>query len=280
MSPGLDSSPLSTLAARRAHVRRALLRDADEDRDLLLIQVADPPPDERRMRFRLKILGLSGRGSTNVLASSNPGVRRLLAGSRRFVHAVPLAMSAAREPVDAYVMSREEEAVRPESYPVEGHEALQFDVGDDERLYVEPYGGHFSLAWTTALSSPALLRRLEELLPANQDGTWTVTTGNSDETLTGPVQEILDRLASNDEPLEFWRLDLPDRAFTWERREVLADVVGHGLMGFIGVDFSEGDLSRLIEATATPAVGARVLELVHQGAQAVRTARALQRTVE
>ena len=168
----------------------------------------------------------------------------------------------------------------PKSYLVEGHEALFFDMGSDDGFYVEPYGDHFSLAWTTTRPAGALLELLQELLPRGESGTWTVTTEGQDERLTGPLEAVFDRLATHDELLDFWRFDLPDHALTWERKQASDDCVERGLMGFIGVRFSEDALSRLIEATASPMVSSRVWELLPQGARAVNAAQELRHSVE
>jgi hypothetical protein len=164
-----------------------------------------------------------------------------------------------------------------EAYSVEGYEALVFDAGDHERLYVEPYGDHFSLAWTTALSLRGLVDRvqgplrLQEQLSGEDGGNWTLTSVNRDERFRGSLDAFFDCLNSYEDELDFWRFDLHDRAVTWER-EGSSTVHDYGLMGFIGMVFSERDLLPLIQATATPVIGDHLEELVHQGADLVSAA--------
>jgi len=161
-----------------------------------------------------------------------------------------------------------------EGYSVEGHEALVFDAGDHDRLFVEPYGDHFSLAWTTSLSLEGLVGRVkgplrdQERLSGEAGGSWTLTGADRDETCSGPLDEFFDSLIKYEDELDFWRFDLHDRAVTWER-ESSSTVPSYGLMGFIGVVFSEEDLSPLIGATATQVISEHLEDLVHQGAELV-----------
>jgi hypothetical protein len=273
MSARLSALRLPTLETPKRNLHKALLRDADENRDLLLVQSRDPPRHERRIRFGLRVLGLSGAGTARELASSNPAVRRLISSTRQFVHLVPLAISAVPEKADAFCMSKDA-TVNRELYPVEDHTALQFDVGHDERLNIEPYEDHFSLAWTTALSIGPLVGRLQEFLPGAAHVTCIVSSSDDeDSSFSGSREEVVSRLSAQTKSLEFWRLDFSDRAYTWERDHTSGDLVDRGLMGFIGVVFSMPELSRLISATATPAIGACVSQLLPQGAEAVNAAR-------
>jgi hypothetical protein len=137
---------------------------------------------------------------------------------------------------------------------------LQFAYGDGERLYVEPAGGEFALAWTTALPSAALLDLLHTVV-ALDAGVGIVFNDHGEfreETRSG--REAVGLLQERDPA--FWRLDLDDRAITWERADQNASVPASGLMGFIGTTSDPSDLTRLVEATATPLVGANAQSLV------------------
>jgi hypothetical protein len=256
---------MPTLESPKNLARRLANRDSDRQRDLLVVQTHGLHAAQRAIRFRLRLLGLSGPGTSHLHASDRFIVRRLVASLARFVEIRPLARPASTLRADAVCMPREANVTR-EPYEVEDGEALQLDVAQGERLNVEPAEGGFSMAWTTALPATTMLQRLERLLPESAGAELTVGVADGFEETTEPVSHALGRLTEAVEEPGFWRLDLDDRTLTWERSDTppFAGGPAPGLMGFIGEVFDANYMAHLIGATATPMIGANVAMLLAQ----------------
>jgi len=226
-----------------------------ERRDLLVVQTREAV--RRATRVRLRMLGLTGEGTYRVLASSSGIVRRLVGELSRSqsVEIRPLALSASRTTDEDTSMGT---AMTQASYPVAAGEALQGRLTESERINFGPSDGQFSIAWTTGLPVETLLPRLQALLADRSEVELTVGVANGFETDTMQVADAVRRLVDAPAETDFWRIDLSDRSLTWERGSPTLGLPGppFGLMGFIGERYDRGYLENLIQATATPAVGA------------------------
>jgi len=272
---------MPVLESPKSLARTIAIRDLDQDRDLLIVQTRGLEGKWPVGRIRARLLGLSGPGTSQVLASGNFIVRRLVGGLEPFVQTRLLALPTSAELADA-VRVRADPDMIPRRYEAEGQEALQFDIAAGERLNVEPAEGFFSMAWSTALPVETLLQRLEAFLPESARARLTVGVDDGFEEISEPASLAVHRLLESGDGPGFWRLDLPDRTITWELRGApsveyaapppIPDAPPQGLMGFMAEVFDPDYMARLIEATATPMIGANVGSLLSECSSAIMAA--------
>jgi hypothetical protein len=134
-------------------------------------------------------------------------------------------------------------------YEVEGHEARLFQLGSGDSFQIELYDGYYSAAWSSSSPVHALLARLEPLLP-EPVGT-AVLISSADELVERPIADALDAMLNDSEDLDFFRLDYPDRTFTWQAGDG-ADQSPQ--FGFVGDMFDPQYATALLAATGTTAI--------------------------
>lgn len=238
---------------------------SQRDLDLLVVQKGKPSPRHGRSRLALRILGLSGQGSSRVVPSRHPTVRRALATTRVYVDVVPLALPAEPEASDTFA-TLAATSMNEERYEVEGGEGIQFDLLDGERLNMESREGYYSMAWTTALPLEALVPRLHEFLGPEADALAVMVVAGDE----GENGEGLDSVLSvSEQRPSFWRLETSQLTLTWEAYDTAIEGEP-GLLGVIADEFSAPMMQRLLEATATPLIGAESSELVERCAMAAQ----------
>jgi hypothetical protein len=192
----------------------------------------------------------------------------MLGSTSDYVYVISLALLDEPEAADTLPAEAD---MTEERYEIAGGEGIQFSLADGERLNLEPRDSYYSMAWTTALPLTTLIPRLQELLRGGVDGELTVFANNE----TGPperglARDLLGRVLERSAPASFWRLDADDLTLTWEARTE-ADTVGQpGLLGVIADGFKTAEVQELLQATATPLLGARASVLVEQCAEAVQ----------
>jgi hypothetical protein len=248
------------------------------DLDVRLVQRLDPErhPDRassgvRRTKAMLRVLGLSGRGTSSMQPSASPYVQRLALRLRRFVHVEPLAVSATNRWVEVSEVG--EDAMKPEYYDVDGRQAVQFDLSETEHLNVEPYEGYFSMAWSSQLPLSSLLLRVIDRLRSDTVGELTVQKGEGFEVAWegSDLRAGLASLISYEDATEFWRLDAGDQTLTWERSSEPDQIPN--LMGLISDRFDPSEIQALLALTATASVGEHARELVSGALEAVSSTR-------
>jgi hypothetical protein len=262
----LSARPMPMLTSEiKSPPHSIAIRTRKHEDDLLIIQTRKLGTTKPSMRLRLRLLGLSGLGTSHLHPSSSAFVRRLIVPLRKsqLVEIHPLALPASTLPADPNCVTLETDVAQT-PYDAEGHGALQLTVGQGERLNVEPADGYFSMAWTTALPVVALLRRLEVLLDPAAPVELTIGVDHGFQTTDSPTASAIERLIDAQDDVGFWRLDLEDRTLTWERDETppMSGGPALGLMGFIGDAFDAGYMENLITATATPMIGANAQTLL------------------
>jgi hypothetical protein len=233
-------------------------------RDVLITQTR-----EARRILRLRVLGLTGAGTSRVLASRNALVRRLAASLARqdYVRLDPLASSAWR--YAERTLATEPSTV---TYEVSRGEALHFGYGKFEHFQVEPASGGVALAWSTLLPLEVLLERLRPFLQGTGDAELHVNVKGSFRESVVPADQAIAVLLDEEQP-RFWRLDIPERAITWERDADtrIADLP-FGLMGYITDRHEPEYLSALVTATATPRIGRSAEALLGESEETIRLA--------
>lgn len=252
---------------------RSIARLFDKTRrDVLVTQTR-----EARLRLGLRLLGLTGAGTSRVLNSSNAVVRRVLGNlaSEDYVRFEPLTSSALR-----YAQRTAAMKLTRIPYDVSEGAALKFGYGERERLRVEPATDGFAVAWTTRLPSELLLERLRIFVPDEGDAELFINADGSFRAATVPSGQAIDTLIGSETP-PFWRLELPERALTWQR-----ELDGRprqppvGLMGYISDQREPAYLTELLTATATPFIGLSARSIVAECEPTIELALASQPSEE
>lgn len=249
-----DEQTPAKKSARRGDI--ALRNEALFGAYAVVLQHKSAKRTDSRQKATLRSLRLRGIGSRH-LVYVNRAHLGMLRNVEPWTHVYPTSLPAEASPATVELL-KGKSAVNAETYKSSGGTSEHRTYVAGEEAQIELHKMSFSVLWSAALPAKGFLYTVRALV-ANADGTARMSTVDN-QPLECPLDQLSETVEANPDRLTFIRIDLPDRAVTWEAPDLSRSLGAHpylpGQVGAICRQFEPDWLRQLLVETATPHIAA------------------------